>query len=137
MIEPLFQGAGGIRVYPKGYTRAVWEMTKRHGILFIVDEVATAFGRTGKMFACEHEGIEPDIMGLGKGISGGYLPLAATLTTEEIYKLSSVRGAPSIMDTPIPAIPWPVPLHLPTSISLSKSRLWRSFNRASNNCVWA
>jgi adenosylmethionine-8-amino-7-oxononanoate aminotransferase len=86
VIEPLFQGAGGIHVYPKGYTRAVWEMTKRHGLLFIVDEVATGFGRTGKMFACEHEGIEPDIMGLAKGISGGYLPLAATLTTEEIYQ---------------------------------------------------
>ena len=86
VIEPLFQGAGGIQVYPGGYTRAVWEMTKRHGILFIVDEVASAFGRTGKMFACEHEGIEPDIMGLAKGISGGYLPLAATLTTEEIYQ---------------------------------------------------
>jgi adenosylmethionine-8-amino-7-oxononanoate aminotransferase len=86
VIEPLFQGAGGIRVYPRGYTRAVWEMAKRHGILFIVDEIATGFGRTGKMFACEHEGIEPDIMGLAKGISGGYLPLAATLTTEEIYR---------------------------------------------------
>jgi len=86
MIEPLFQGAGGIQVYPSGYTRAVWKMTKRHGILFIVDEVATGFGRTGKMFACEHEGIEPDIMGLAKGISGGYLPLAATLATEKIYK---------------------------------------------------
>jgi adenosylmethionine---8-amino-7-oxononanoate aminotransferase len=86
IMEPLFQGAGGIHIYPKGYTRAVWEMTKRHGILFIVDEVATGFGRTGKMFACEHEGIEPDIMGLAKGISGGYLPLAATLATEEIYQ---------------------------------------------------
>jgi len=86
LIEPLFQGAGGIQVYPSGYTRAVWEMAKRRGVLFIVDEVATGFGRTGKMFACEHEGIEPDIMGLAKGISGGYLPLAATLTTEEIYQ---------------------------------------------------
>jgi len=86
MIEPIFQGAGGIQIYPKGYTRAVWQMTKRHGILFIVDEVATGFGRTGKMFACEHEGIEPDIMSLAKGISSGYLPLAATLATEEIYE---------------------------------------------------
>jgi len=86
VMEPLFQGAGGIRVYPKGYTRAVWEMAKRHGVLFIVDEVATGFGRTGTMFACEHEGIEPDIMGVAKGISGGYLPLAATLATEEIYQ---------------------------------------------------
>lgn len=86
IIEPLFQGAGGIRVYPRGYTRAVWEMAKYHNILFIVDEVATAFGRTGTLFACEHEGVEPDIMGLAKGISGGYLPLAATLVTEEIYQ---------------------------------------------------
>lgn len=86
IIEPLFQGAGGICVYPRGYSRAVWEMAKRHQILFIVDEVATGFGRTGKLFACEHEGIEPDIMGLAKGISGGYLPLAATLVTEEIYQ---------------------------------------------------
>ncbi len=86
IIEPLFQGAGGIRVYPESYTRAVWEMAKRHHVLFIVDEVATGFGRTGKLFACEHEDIEPDIMGLAKGISGGYLPLAATLVTEEIYQ---------------------------------------------------
>lgn len=86
ILEPLFQGAGGIRVYPPGYSQAVWEMTKHHQVLFIVDEVATGFGRTGKLFACEHEGIEPDIMGLAKGISGGYLPLAATLVTEEIYR---------------------------------------------------
>lgn len=86
VIEPLFQGASGIRVYPEGYTRSVWEMAKRHNVLFIVDEVATGFGRTGKMFACEHEGIEPDIMGVAKGMSGGYLPLAATLTTEAIYQ---------------------------------------------------
>lgn len=85
-MEPLFQGAAGIHVYPRGYTRAVAEIARRYGVLFIVDEVATGFGRTGKMFACEHEGIEPDIMGLAKGISGGYLPLAATLTTEEIYQ---------------------------------------------------
>jgi adenosylmethionine-8-amino-7-oxononanoate aminotransferase len=86
VMEPLVQGAAGILVYPPGYTRAVWEIAKRHGLLFIVDEVATGFGKTGKMFACEHEGIEPDLMALGKGISGGYLPLAATLATEEIYQ---------------------------------------------------
>ncbi len=86
IIEPLFQGAGGIRVYPEGYTQAVWKIAKRHKVLFIVDEVATGFGRTGKLFACEHEGIEPDIMGLAKGISAGYLPLAATLVTQEIYQ---------------------------------------------------
>ena len=85
-MEPLFQGAAGIRTYPRGYTRAVAEIARRYGALFIVDEVATGFGRTGKMFACEHEGMEPDIMGLAKGISAGYLPLAATLTTEKIYQ---------------------------------------------------
>jgi adenosylmethionine-8-amino-7-oxononanoate aminotransferase len=86
VIEPLFQGASGIRIYPRGYTRSLWEIARRHGLLFIVDEVATGFGRTGTMFACEQEGIEPDIMALAKGISGGYLPLAATLVTEEIYQ---------------------------------------------------
>lgn len=86
IMEPLVQGAAGILVYPPGYTRAVWEIAKRHQVLFIVDEVATGFGKTGKMFACEYEGIEPDLMALGKGITGGYLPLAATLATEEIYR---------------------------------------------------
>lgn len=86
VMEPLVQGAAGMRVYPAGFTRAVWEIAKHHDLLFIVDEVATGFGRTGKLFACEHEGIEPDLMALGKGISGGYLPLAATLATEQIYQ---------------------------------------------------
>lgn len=86
VIEPLLQGAAGMLVYPPGYTRSVWEIARRHDVLFIADEVATGFGRTGKMFACEHEGVEPDLMALGKGISGGYLPLAATLATERIYR---------------------------------------------------
>lgn len=86
VMEPLVQGAAGMVVYPPGFTRAVWEIARRHNVLFIVDEVATGFGRTGKMFACEHEDIAPDLMALGKGISGGYLPLAATLATEEIYR---------------------------------------------------
>jgi adenosylmethionine-8-amino-7-oxononanoate aminotransferase len=85
-MEPLVQGAAGIIVYPPGYTRSVWEIAKRHDLLFIADEVATGFGRTGKMFGCEHEGVEPDLMAVGKGISGGYLPLAATFATEEIYR---------------------------------------------------
>ncbi len=86
VMEPLVQGAAGILVYPSGYTRAVWEIAQRYSVLFVVDEVATGFGKTGKMFACEHEGVEPDLMALGKGITGGYLPLAATLATEEVYR---------------------------------------------------
>jgi adenosylmethionine-8-amino-7-oxononanoate aminotransferase len=92
VMEPLIQGAAGMVVYPAGYTRKVWEIAKRHQVLFIVDEVATGFGKTGKMFACEHEGIEPDLMALGKGITGGYLPLAVTLATEQIYR--AFLGAP-------------------------------------------
>ena len=85
-IEPLVQGAGGIIVAPDGYLARIREMTKRHGVLLIADEVATGFGRTGRMFACEHENVRPDIMCLSKGITGGYLPLAATLVSREIFE---------------------------------------------------
>jgi len=85
VIEPLIQGAAGMIVHPPGYLRHIREITRRHGILLIADEVAVGFGRTGKMFACEWEDVTPDILCLGKGISGGYLPLAATLATEEIF----------------------------------------------------
>jgi adenosylmethionine---8-amino-7-oxononanoate aminotransferase len=84
VVEPIVQGAAGIIVQKPGYLRCVSELARRHGTLLIADEVATAFGRTGRMFACEHEGVEPDILCLGKGLSGGYLPLAATLCTDEI-----------------------------------------------------
>jgi len=86
MIEPLVQGAGGILVQPPGYLKRVRELCTRYNIFMIADEVAVGFGKTGKMFACEHEGVVPDIMALAKGIAGGYLPLAATLVTEEIYE---------------------------------------------------
>jgi adenosylmethionine-8-amino-7-oxononanoate aminotransferase len=85
VIEPLLQGAGGMIVQPPGFLRRVRELCDRHGLLMITDEVATGFGRTGRMFACEHEGVVPDIMALSKGIAAGYLPLAATVTTEEVY----------------------------------------------------
>jgi len=86
IIEPVVQGAGGMIVSPPGYLKGVRRLCKKYRILMIADEVATGFGRTGKMFACEDEDISPDILCLAKGVTGGYLPLAATLTTEKIYK---------------------------------------------------
>ncbi len=86
IIEPLVQGAAGIIVQPPGYLKKVRELCTKYNILMIADEVAVGFGKTGKMFACNHEAISPDIMTLGKGITGGYMPLAATLTTGKIYE---------------------------------------------------
>jgi adenosylmethionine-8-amino-7-oxononanoate aminotransferase len=85
IVEPLVQGAAGIRVHPPGYLRAVRELCNRHGVLLICDEVATGFGRTGTMFACEQERVAPDLLCVAKGLTGGYLPLAATLASERIY----------------------------------------------------
>jgi adenosylmethionine---8-amino-7-oxononanoate aminotransferase len=92
IVEPLVQGAAGILVQPPGYLRAVRELCDRHGVLLICDEVATGFGRTGTMFACEQEDVAPDLLCLAKGLTGGYMPLAATLTTERIYE--GFLGAP-------------------------------------------
>ncbi len=85
VMEPLVQGAAGMLTHPPGFLAAVAQRCKAANVHLIVDEVATGFGRTGTLFACEHEAVEPDFMCLAKGISGGYLPLAATLCTEEIY----------------------------------------------------
>ena len=85
IIEPLVQGAAGMIVAPSGYLKKIRELCTRYNILLIADEVAVGFGRTGTMFACEQEEVMPDLMCAAKGISGGYLPLAATLTTEEVY----------------------------------------------------
>lgn len=87
VIEPLVQAAAGIITQPPGFLRGVRELTTRHGVLLIADEVAVGMGRTGTMFACEQEGIAPDFLCLAKGLTGGYLPLAATLTTDEIYSV--------------------------------------------------
>jgi len=85
VMEPLIQGAGGMIVHPSGFLREVRRLTHKYDVLLIADEVATGFGRTGTMFACEQENVSPDIMCLAKGLTGGYLPLAATLTTQEIF----------------------------------------------------
>ena len=86
MMEPLVQGAAGMLMHPPGYLAAVRRLCDEHDVLLICDEVATGFGRTGTMFACEHEDVAPDLMCVAKGITGGYLPLAATFTTERIYE---------------------------------------------------
>ncbi|MEA2063761.1 MAG: aminotransferase class III-fold pyridoxal phosphate-dependent enzyme, partial [Gemmatimonadota bacterium] len=85
IIEPLVQGAGGIVTAEPGFLAGVRGLCDRHGLHLIADEVATGFGRTGKMFACEHEEVAPDFLCCAKGLSGGYLPLAATLATDEVY----------------------------------------------------
>ncbi|MEX0586849.1 MAG: adenosylmethionine--8-amino-7-oxononanoate transaminase [Pirellulales bacterium] len=86
VVEPLVQCAAGILVHPPGYLRAVADLARRYEVLLIADEVAVGFGRTGTLFACENEGVSPDLLCLAKGITGGYLPLGATLATEEIYQ---------------------------------------------------
>ncbi|MBP2656521.1 MAG: adenosylmethionine--8-amino-7-oxononanoate aminotransferase [Firmicutes bacterium] len=93
IIEPLVQAAAGMLMSPPGYLAKVRELTNKYNVLLIADEVATGWGRTGKMFACEHEGVSPDLLVLSKGITGGYLPLAATLTTDEIYMAFLGDGA--------------------------------------------
>lgn len=85
IVEPLVQCAGGIITAPPGHLRRIRELCDRHDVLLIADEVATGFGRTGRLFACAHENVTPDLLCLSKGLTGGYLPLAATLATQRIY----------------------------------------------------
>jgi len=85
-MEPLIEGAGGMLTHPWGYLKAIRRLCDKYDVLLVLDEVATGFGRTGTMFACEQEGILPDILCLAKNLTAGYLPVAATLTTERVYK---------------------------------------------------
>ena len=85
VVEPLIQAAAGMITMPPGFLAAVERLCREHEVLLFADEVATGFGRTGELFACEHEGVQPDLLALGKGLTGGYLPVAATLTSEAIY----------------------------------------------------
>ena len=86
IIEPLVQSAAGVVLHPSGYLRGVRALTRKYDVLMIADEVAVGFGRTGKMFACEHEEVAPDLLCVGKGLTGGYLPMSATLATDEIWQ---------------------------------------------------
>ena len=85
IVEPIVQGAAGMIVQPSGFLRRAAELCRKHDVLLIADEVATGFGRTGRMFACEHEDVTPDLLCLAKGLTGGYLPLAATMTTQAVF----------------------------------------------------
>jgi adenosylmethionine-8-amino-7-oxononanoate aminotransferase len=85
ILEPGVQAAAGMIVHPEGFLSAVAAAARKHGALLILDEVATGFGRTGTLFACEREGVVPDLLCVAKGLTGGYLPLAATLATDEVY----------------------------------------------------
>jgi len=86
VVEPLVQAAAGMRMMPPGFLRELERLCREHDVLLLADEVATGFGRTAEMFACEHENVEPDVMTVGKGLTGGYLPVAATLVSDEIYE---------------------------------------------------